>query len=104
MSEDTGPKLSFACQFDERTALEVEQKGFFEHALVEFPNGVRVPICFWDPARLAQDLETETRLGRVCIGEPGLIVLRKVTLKNMTAAVEELYRRGYFDRLKSLFS
>jgi len=32
-----------------------------------------------------------------------MIVIPTVTVENMKAAVEELYHRGYFDQLKSLF-
>ncbi len=85
--------------FDERTAWEVEQKGFFEHARVRLPDGRIAKVCFWEPVRLAQDLEMDMRHGQVCIGEPGLILIPKVTLENMRAAVKELYRSGYFERL-----
>jgi hypothetical protein len=102
MSAESDPTLSFTCDFDERTAFEVEQKGFFEHAIAHLPDGGQVRVCFWDPVRLAQDLETEQKLGRVSVGEPGIIVIPKVTLENMRAAVKELYRRGYFERLREL--
>ncbi len=39
------------------------------------------------------------RHGKICIGEPGLILIPKVTVENMRAAVKELYRSGYFERL-----
>jgi hypothetical protein len=88
---------------DERTEWEIQQKGWFEQALVQLPDGSIVPVCFWDPVRLSQDLETDLKLGGVCISEPGMIVIPQVTVGNMKAAVEELYRKGYFHRLRSLF-
>ena len=94
--------LSFTCDFDERTEWEIQQKGWFERAVARLPDGSTVPICFWDPVRLTQDLEADLKSGRSCIAEPGMIVIPEVTVKNMQAAVEELYNAGYFDRLKSL--
>jgi len=102
MSEPNHTTLSFTCDFDERTEWEIQQKGWFEQVVVRLPDGSTVPICFWDPIRLKQDLEADLKSGRSCIAEPGMIVIPQVTVKNMQAAVEELYNRGYFDRLKSL--
>jgi|ERR1700730_8141750 hypothetical protein len=103
MEEANHATLSFACDFDERTAWEVRQKGWFEQAIVHLPDGNKVPVCFWDPGRLSQDLETDLKLGKTCISEPGMIVIPEVTAENMKAAVEELYHRGYFNQLRSLF-
>ncbi len=100
--KENDPMLSFTCDFDERTAFEVEQKGYFEQGIAVLPDGRRVKVCFWDPIRLAQDLETEQKLGRISIGEPGLILIPKVTVENMQRAISEIYRKGYFDRLVSL--
>ncbi len=102
MDSEIDAKLFFTCDFDEKDAYEVEQKGYFEHAIAQLPNGARVRVCFWDPVRLAQDLETDLKLGRICIGEPGLVVVSKVTVENMQNAIKELYRRGYFERLRKI--
>lgn len=93
------PTLVFTCEFDERTAWEVEQKGFFEHALTRLPNGLEIHVCFWDPIRLSQDLETGLKHGMSCFAEPGLIVVPSVTVDNMKSAIVQLYCNGYFDRL-----
>lgn len=102
MTEPNHTILSFTCDFDERTEWEIQQKGWFEQAVARLPDGSTVPVCFWDPVRLTQDLEADLKSGRSCIAEPGMIVIPEVTVKNMQAAVEELYNAGYFDRLKSL--
>lgn len=102
MSELYYTTLLFTCDFDERTEWEIQQKGWFEQALVRLPDGSTVPVCFWDPVRLAQDLEADLKAGRICIAQPGMIVIPKVTVKNMQAAVEELYSEGFFDRFKPL--
>lgn len=96
------PALVFSCDFDEQTAHEVELKGWFEAVAVRLPNGLEIPLSFRDPVRLAQDLEAEVAVGRSCVAEPGLIVLPKITRANMTAAVDQLYRAGFFDRLVAL--
>ena len=88
---------------DERALYEIEQKGFFEHAIANLPDGSRVRVSFWTPGRLSEDLETDLKWGKKCLAEPGLIVVSNVTLENMRAAVEDLYARGYFDRLRSVF-
>jgi hypothetical protein len=96
-----GPELIFECEFDERAAEEVELKGFFQHAAVCLPDGRRMKLSFWDPVRLAQDLETDLGNGRTCFAEPGLIVVPRVSVENMRRAVSELYRTGYFDHLEN---
>lgn len=103
MQEGNHVTLSFACDFDERTQWEVQQKGWCEQAIVHLPDGSKVHVSFWDPVRLSQDLETDLKLGRACLAEPGMIVIPQVTVGNMKAAVEDLYGRGYFDRLRSVF-
>jgi len=102
MQEAKQVTLSFDCDLDERTEWEIQQKGWFEQAVVHLPDGSSVPVCFWDPVRLSQDLETDLKSGRTCVAEPAMIVIPRVTVENMKAAVEELCHRGYFDKLKSL--
>jgi hypothetical protein len=92
-------KLIFKERFDERLAFEVEQKGWCGIGVVELPNGDRMNVFFYDPVRLAQDLEADMKSGEVCIAEPGLIVIPKVTLQYMEAAVKQLFENGYFNSL-----
>jgi hypothetical protein len=96
------PALSFTRDFDEMTAWEAEQKGWFECGVVTLPGGLRIPVSFWDPVRLAQDLQEGLKAGRVCLAEPALIVVPSVTREYMERAVGELFRSGYFDRLVGL--
>jgi hypothetical protein len=60
------PRLVFEHPFDDRVALEVEQKGWCGIAKVELPNGSRVRVFFYDPVRLTQDLEANMKPGHVC--------------------------------------
>lgn len=96
------PTLTFSCEMDERTEWEIEQKGFFEHAVVSLPEGRSVAVFFYDPIRLSQDLETDLKFGSKCIAEPGMIIIPSVTIDNMRAAVEDLYRKGYFKYINSV--
>jgi hypothetical protein len=96
------PQLLLEFEIDEQMGNEIEQKGYFEHSYALLPDGSKVRVCFWDPVRLAQDLETEQRLGRPCIGEPGIVIVPKVTCESMQMAIEYLYRTKYFERLASL--
>ncbi len=99
MSQSAKPVLLFTCQFDERTEFEVEQKGWFEQVAVRLPNGGVIPVCFWDPVRLGQDLESAREHGRNCFAEPGLIIVPRVNREYMESAVLQLFNEGYFSRL-----
>src|SRR5690349_18666760 len=92
------PKLIFKEEFDERLAFEMAQKGWCGIAMVELPEEARVDVFFYDPTRLAQDLQTDAGAGHAYVAEPGLIVIPEVTLPYMEAAVEQLYRQGYFEQ------
>lgn len=98
----TEPTIIFTCDFDERTAWEAEQKGWFEAIAVRLPCGPEIPLAFRDPVRLAQDLEFDLTQGRFCIAELALIVIPKVTKYYMENAIRQLYADGYFDRLVAI--
>jgi hypothetical protein len=93
------PRHIFKEDFDECLAFEVAQKGWCGIAVVELPNGDRREVFFYDPVRLAQDLEVDMKSGEAFIAEPGLIVIPKVTLEYMEAAVRKLFDKGYFESL-----
>jgi hypothetical protein len=102
MSDLSRPTLSFTCEFDERTAYEAEQKGWFECAVVTLPDGCQIALSFWDTTRLVQDLESSLSRGGSCFAEPALIIIPSITLQFMEKAVAELYETGYFDRLRAI--
>lgn len=93
MSNDK-PILTFKYGYDERSAFETPMKGWRGDGIVELPNGDKYSVFFYDPVRLAQDFETEK-----VIAEPGLIVIEEVNMENMVAAVEKLWKIGYFKSL-----
>jgi hypothetical protein len=98
------PLVTFSVEFDDRTAFEVEEKGFFDHAVVTLADGSRYSLHFYDPTRLGQELETEQQHGGVCVAEPGLVVIPRVTKCNMEKAVKQLAKNGYFLSLTPLAS
>jgi len=102
MKDFEHPRLLFEQPLNERLAFEMEQKGWCGIAIVELPSRARIRVFFYDPIRLAQDLETDLKLGRVCIAELGMIVIPRVTLEYMERSVRILDERGYFNGLVPL--
>src|SRR5687768_9562432 len=62
------PKLILPIEFA-GYAFEVASKGWYNGVTVELENGKRYSVCFYDPVRLKQDLESE---GKAYLSEPGL--------------------------------
>ena len=81
--------------FDGLAPMEAEAKGYLPGVKLQLADGRVHSVCFYDPVRLAQDLE---RVG--FIAEVGLIVISDVTLEKMNEAVETLVRAGYFDSFR----
>lgn len=102
MSANGKPRLIFEGGFSERDAFEAKASGYRSHVWAELPCGDRYPLVFYDPVRLSQDLEEESRAGTAFIGEPGLVVIPEVTRELMEAAVYRLHQEGYFDAFKSV--
>jgi hypothetical protein len=96
------PRLMFEIPFDERLAFEVEQKGWCGIGIVELSGESRVKVFFYDPVRLAQDIEYDFKRGEACIAEPGMIVIPRVTREYMEKAVQQLYKKGFFNSLVPL--
>ena len=96
------PLVTFSCEFDDQTAFEVEEKGFFDHAVVTLADGSRYGLHFYDPTRIEYQLKTEQKHGGAFVGEPGLVVIPRVTKCNMELAVRQLAENGYFSSLVPL--
>ncbi|TAG46815.1 MAG: hypothetical protein EAZ30_11485 [Betaproteobacteria bacterium] len=91
-------KLHFPHGFDERDEHEAPLRGVFDQVVAILPNGREIPLVFYDPTRLAQDLSRRMQQGEPCIAEPFLLVIPEVTQKNMQAAVDFAFDRNYFER------
>src|SRR5271155_3771408 len=92
-------KLLFVHGFDERTAYEAELKGYYGNAVAQLPTGRNFRVCFYDPIRLAQDLERGQESGDNYIAEPGLIVIPRVNAHYMEQSIQRLAGEGYFDHM-----
>lgn len=82
------PMLKLPDDFEEY-AWEVEAKGVFWDARVAV-DGLELPVIFYDPARLAQDIEEDVGAQR-SFAVRNLIVVRRVTIEEMTGAVSALH-------------
>lgn len=94
------PRVVFPDGFDERAAFEVPLKGWLS-ARIEAEDGARYAVSFFDPVRLQQELEDDTKRGQPYFAEPGLIVLPEVTVEAIEGAVQSLWQRGFFARLRA---
>ena len=86
--------LNFDYEFDERTAEEARDRGYWGHSYVLGESGNRINLVFYDPTRLAQDLEEEVNQGRPFVFEDKLIVVPEVTRDFMEMAVCKLREEG----------
>ncbi len=96
------PTLRFEFPFDERAQLEAHSRGYLSNVKVQQPDGSVYPVFFYDCIRLAQDLEYEVSVGRICLAEVGMIIVPEITLENMTLAVNRLTEIGFFSSFKPL--
>jgi hypothetical protein len=97
-----GGIVHFPEWYDERGEWEAESKGWLQGVQIELPDGKRFPLFFYDPVRLAQDLEADTSQDRPVIAEPGLAVVPEVTRGAIIRAAERLVKERFFDLLKPL--
>jgi len=89
------PTLEFPEYFDELVAWEVEAKGVFEDARVR-TGETSVSVAFFDPTRLAQEVEAQTAAGRAFLVKR-LLVVPKLTVRNMRDAVADA-PAAFFER------
>lgn len=91
------PEIDFGVVTDERWAFETEAKGYCGTVRVRFVGGEEYHLTFYDPVRLAQDLEVEG-----IIAEPGLVVVPKVTEAAMRKSILRLAASGFFHTLRAV--
>ena len=89
MPKNTSYKLEFPAGFDERAVFEHEAKGWLPGVVVT-AEGVRFELLFYDPVRLAQDVEEELRHAPF-VFESNLVVIPSVTVENMARATEGIF-------------
>jgi hypothetical protein len=89
-------KIAFPDWYDERGEWETNEKGWLQGVEVRFANGDVHPLFFYDPVRLAQDLETDVKHGRPFVAHPSMIVIPEITREAILEVVEMLVNDGFF--------
>ena len=84
--------------YDERGEWEAQSKGWLQGVRVRLTNGSEHPLFFYEPVRLAQDLEEETSSGRPYIAQPGMVVIPQITRETIERVVSRLAENGYFEQ------
>ncbi|MCB9765964.1 MAG: hypothetical protein H6739_39685 [Alphaproteobacteria bacterium] len=102
MTDKQPPKLVFAPSYGEQDARESESKGYCDRARAEYSDGSFIPLVFYDPVRLKEDVRLLSEGGRKFLGNPGLIVVKRVTQEYMERALEGVHRERFFDNLVRL--
>ena len=92
----------YPADFDERAEFEMTPKGYLCGGSVELRDGRRYPVTFYDPVRLAQDVEASGSYGVPMLAEPGLVVIPEVTREVIERAIPELIELRFFDHLKPI--
>jgi hypothetical protein len=85
------PALRLPLDFDDY-GWEVESKGYFVGAVVEHHDR-RIPITFYEPVRLAQDVAEEVATTGRCAFS-NLVVIPAVTRGEMERAIRQLAESG----------
>ena len=88
--------LIFIGGFSERDAHETPMRGYLSNSyLVNKSHCFFWPLFFYEPIRLAQDIEYEGY-----VAELGLIIIDDVTMGKMVAATKKLILSHYFEKQK----
>jgi hypothetical protein len=94
----TVAKLRLPDDFEEY-GWEVEAKGWFDGAVVEF-DGRLAPISFYDSTRLAEEIGEELAVSG-CVAFRNLVVVAAVTPSMMQQAIDRLVATGEVERFIS---
>lgn len=78
-------------------AWEVESKGWFGEATLSY-SGKNYRLNFYDPTRLAQEMDSEIQRGGIFF-ERNLVIVKSVTKSSMESAAAELVESGRTDSL-----
>jgi hypothetical protein len=96
MSAPPNFRVVFPEWYDERGEWEAKEKGWLQGVEVHFANGDVQPLFFYDPVRLAQDMEGEAKYGTPFIAHPGLILIPEITREGILSAIKNLVDAAYF--------
>jgi len=91
------PVLIFkGCEFDEKKVSDALAGGHLSGVFVLLPNGNKYPISFYDLKGIRQKISA-SKDRKKYVADIGLIVISEITIKNLQAAVEDLYEVGHFN-------
>ncbi len=65
-------------------------------ASLQLDDGTLVPLSFWDPVRLNQELKQDFASGKKFFTERNLIILPRLTEDAIRHAVQEVLAKGFF--------
>jgi hypothetical protein len=88
--------------YDERAREECAARGYLPGTVIEFADGQRYELYFYDPVRLGQDLAADLPHGVPCVAEVNMVVVSEITPNSIRAAVTYLVEIGYFRKIKAL--
>ena len=83
--------IDYGTEFDERTVFELPLKGWYPGVTITTESGTKFSLVFYDPARLAQDIEAEQ-----IICDKNLVVIPEVTKEWIDRAIAKMVSAGYF--------
>jgi hypothetical protein len=96
MSAPPTHEVVFPEWYNERGEWEANEKGWLQGVEIRFSNGDVHPLFFYDPVRLAQDLETDVKHGRPFVAHPGMIVIPEITREAIVEVIGRLVDEAYF--------
>ena len=96
MTAATTFRVVFPDWYDERGAAEAKDKGWLQGVEVHFSNGEIESLFFYDPVRLAEDLEAEAKCGRPFIAFPNMVVIPEITRQAILNVVTNLVDSDFF--------
>lgn len=83
--------INYGIEFDEKNVFELKCKGYYPGVTVINENGKTFPLVFYDPTRLAQDVEEEN-----IICDKNLVVIPEVTKDWIDYAISRMISEDYF--------
>jgi len=92
-------KVLYPIEWDAKDYFEQAAKGWLSGVIVQQTDGKEHVLTFYDPARLAQEIESELGEGKSGFIEQGLIVIPEVTKENIEKAIQQAKNEGYFQGL-----
>lgn len=98
--ERQGYTIHFAAELaDDFFRFEMESKGYSYGCIVELTNGNSYHLNFYDPMRFYQDACDEMRDYGGYFYEENVVLVSKVMMDNMVAAIDDLYATGQFSNM-----